>query len=200
MQAQKASTPQPKWSTIAPATRYETIVSPSIQLKPGDIADIPNGSLRIPNFDNPYVEEFTERAKTFSYYYLLRRDTKDQQDISRAFNIYVNHVIKYDDSWYRYRTGDVFGVEEIIQNKAGVCKDQSAVLYMMLRREDMDAYYCAISSLDANQGHTFIKIKINNEDYLADPTSNIFGEYGSTFDLEYKRKFVSTFLLIRRPL
>lgn len=173
-----------------------------VKLVPNETVVHSNGSVLISEFDSKALAMLSSRAKTFSYYYLCNKDPKTPQELVHSFNLFVKNAIAYDGKWYEDRHNGAVSTDEIINQKAGVCKEKSALLYLLLRREGIDTSYCSLRPTQPNEsGHVFVTAKISGIEYIADPTWGIFGKYEETYESIYvkKAKLVHSTVQVLRP-
>jgi len=115
----------------------------------------------------------------------------------RAYNlsVFVFENIKYNENWTKK---DFVSLTENAKNREGVCKEQSLLLYFLLTANDIDAEFVEGYLIADNEAyrHTWVKIKIYNMSFLADPTHNIFEPYDSDFAKEHYLE--SNMLILRR--
>jgi len=93
-------------------------------------------------------------------------------DRIKKLNEFVYYKIKYDPDW---NNKPVVSISDAIKNLRGVCKEYAAILYMLLASDGYKVYY--VRGTLKGERHAWVKVDINGESYLLDPTNNYFGLY-----------------------
>ncbi len=146
-------------------------------MEPGDVWIASNASVILPELENKHLELLHQKARNYVCR-KLGRQPKTQTETVRMFTKYVHAVIKYDDSWFCETRGNrAIRLEEAINRRAGICKEQTLILYMLLRREGIDACPIGLISNIKSQrrglaGHMAVRVRIGDKKYIADPSQN----------------------------
>jgi len=95
---------------------------------------------------------------------------------AEKLNEFVHDKMIYDEQW---TSKSLINISDAIKNSRGVCKEYAAILYMLLDSEGYDVYYVRGTLEDGGKfyRHAWLRLDIDGERYLVDPTNNIFGLY-----------------------
>jgi len=89
---------------------------------------------------------------------------------------FVHDKMTYDEQW---TSKSLISISDAIKNSRGVCKEYAAILYMLLKSEGYDVYYVRGTMEEDGKfyRHAWLRLDIDGERYLVDPTNNRFGLY-----------------------
>ncbi len=145
------------------------------ELEPGDIVFVNNGPILIPSSASKGISGIHVAYRNAYGNVLDKLPDGKEKEIMKVRRLIecVRIAIKYHDD---KRSFDIMNLEENIAAFSGVCKEQAAVLHLLLRRENIKSWYAVgkIKKSDPEQnGHAWVKVKIDNEYFIADATNNI---------------------------
>ena len=101
----------------------------------------------------------------------------DRRTRAEKLNDFVYNKMKYDLEWMINEP--FITISDAIKELRGICLEQAALLYMLLVSEGYDVYYVGGTLLDGGtiEGHVWIKLYMDGENYLVDPTNKVFYLY-----------------------
>ncbi|MEM4067545.1 MAG: transglutaminase-like domain-containing protein [Candidatus Micrarchaeaceae archaeon] len=152
---------------------HNAVIGDNVKLLIGDYfyPQIPNGgyTLVFPSPKSPGFKNFLDEARRYA------GESKGLERV-KLLTEFVYKTIEYDINF-------ADGVNEImlyqvIKNKKGVCLEEAALLYMILVEEGFDARFAVgtITVDGGTYGHAWVKVRIDDKWYAADPTNNIIME------------------------
>ncbi len=144
------------------------------KLQGGDhIASAAGYELIVPSPESPQFMKFYNEAKEYA-------GTSTGKHRVEKFVDFVHSSIEYDNDFAKGMK--VVPLVAALRDRKGVCKEKAAALYMILEKEGFDAEYVKGTLYEGgtDYGHAWVRVKVEGVDYLADPTNNFLGRYGST--------------------
>jgi len=157
-------------------------------------------TLYIPGYNSSRLQKFYEEAKKFV------GNTTGEERVQKLMQ-FVHDNIEHEVGWERQTITEQQKHSGIIEKEVslirsiflgkGVCKEQAAVLSMMLRMEGLENEFIrgkpeitsplfgSLPMEERGGRHAWIKVKVGNDYYYVDPTNECFEKYDSGL-LKYK--------------
>lgn len=134
--------------------------------------DILKGShdLIIPGYNDPEVQKMYQEAIT----YIGQATGKAKVG---GILEYVRKALRYDLNWNESMHGRTVNLSDALKARVGVCKEMAAATDMILSMEGIKSEYKRGKFLGGR--HAWLKVKVDGEEKLADPTNLLFGDYDS---------------------
>ncbi|MEM0124555.1 MAG: transglutaminase-like domain-containing protein, partial [Candidatus Micrarchaeaceae archaeon] len=129
---------------------------------------------QIPNGGYTLVFTSSEARDFKNFLDEARRYAGESEGLERVklLTEFVYKTIEYD---INFADGvNVIMLRQVIKNRKGTCLEEASLLYMILREEDFDVSFAVGTITDGGiYRHAWVKVRIDEELYVADPTNNI---------------------------
>ncbi len=141
-------------------------------LQKGDILKTSGGSggydLLIPGYLNSRLQQFYKEAKIFA------GSSQGRARVERFVQC-TYQAIRPNLDWND--VGNLVPLQRALYKGEGVCKEKAATLDMLLTMEGFVSEYKR--GLFQGERHAWLKVNVSGIEYLADPTTPLFGQYES---------------------
>ncbi len=139
-------------------------------LRRGDeLLNFGNGyTLVIPPYSNPTLLKLYDRAKSYA------EGSEGRNRVGELVR-FVHGAFSQTEGWQE--GAKTVPLQRALYKNQGVCKEIAATLAMVLSMEGVPYDY--VRGTSSGKRHAWLRVHLDNEQWLADPTQNLFGRYDS---------------------
>ncbi len=214
--------PFPVFNIMSSAETYlpqHATLTSKRDIEEGNIFVCLNGSIAFPSFSSPKLADMHKEFK--NAYELLtsemriqmaidygqghkRGSYKEMLTVADAENVFKaialtkfvdEKMIHMARNYFRFY--EIAGIDEIIEDNTGCCKDLSSVLFALMKLEGINSKMTAGISKKTRIGHAWLEVEIGGKIYIADPSLGIFG--GSATANAYAEKYLPVTIVVLDP-